>query len=134
MELVPAEHMLVIPSIGYAHRFGAELERRLTLLGDGTTLVGQDRVIAHGNPEGHLSIRFHLAPGISVQAPVGEGMRRLTLPNGTVWSFLWEGARLRQDDSVRQSAHIGFHRTVQLVLEADMAADLEIGWILTREH
>jgi len=134
MELVPAEHMLVIPSIGYADRFGAEIERRLTLLADGTTLVGQDRVIAQGNPQGHLSIRFHLAPGITVQAPVGEGMRRLTLPNGTVWSFLWEGARLRQDDSVRQSAHIGFHRTVQLVLEADMAADLEIGWILTREH
>lgn len=134
MELVPSEHMLIVPTIGYANRFGAEIERRLTLLGDGTTLVGQDRVIAAGTPKGHLSIRFHLAPGISVHAPVGEGMRRLTLPNGEVWSFLWEGAGLRQDDSVRQSAYLGFHRTIQLVLEADLADTTEIGWILTREH
>lgn len=134
MELVPAEHMLAVSSIGYASRFGAEIERRLTLLGDGTTLVGQDRVIAEGSPNGQLSIRFHLAPGISVQAPVGEGMRRLTLPNGEVWSFLWEGATLRQDDSVRQSAYLGFHRTIQLVLEADLAPGVEVGWILTREH
>jgi len=134
MELVPSEHMLSVASIGYATRFGAEIERRLTLLGDGTTLVGQDRVVQTGTPSGHLSIRFHLAPGISVQAPVGEGMRRLTLPNGEVWSFLWEGATLRQDDSVRQSAYLGFHRTIQLVLEADVAPGTEVGWILTREH
>ncbi|HWV22436.1 MAG TPA: heparinase II/III family protein [Devosia sp.] len=134
MELVPAEHMLAVSSIGYATRFGAEIERRLTLLGDGTTLVGQDRVIAEGTPDGHLSIRFHLAPGISVHAPVGEGMRRLTLPNGEVWSFLWEGATLRQDDSVRQSAYLGFNRTIQLVLEVDLAPGVEVGWILTREH
>ncbi|MNJ01795.1 hypothetical protein D3C73_1615450 [compost metagenome] len=61
-------------------------------------------------------------------------MRRLTLPNGEVWSFLWEGATLRQDDSVRQSAYLGFHRTIQLVLEADLAPGVEVGWILTREH
>ncbi|MCR6635349.1 heparinase II/III family protein [Devosia sp.] len=134
MELVPAEHMMAVSSIGYATRFGAEIERRLTLLGDGTTLVGQDRVIAEGTPEGQFSIRFHLAPGISVHAPVGEGMRRLTLPNGEVWSFLWEGATLRQDDSVRQSAYLGFNRTIQLVLEADLAPGVEVGWILTREH
>lgn len=134
MELVPAEHMLAVSSIGYATRFGAEIERRLTLLGDGTTLVGQDRVVAEGTPDGQLSIRFHLAPGISVHAPVGEGMRRLTLPNGEVWSFLWEGATLRQDDSVRQSAYLGFNRTIQLVLEVDLAPGVEVGWILTREH
>lgn len=134
MELVPAEHMMAVSSIGYATRFGAEIERRLTLLGDGTTLVGQDRIIAAGQTSGHLSIRFHLAPGISVHAPVGEGMRRLTLPNGEVWSFLWEGASLRQDDSVRQSAYLGFNRTIQLVLEADVEPGLEVGWILTREH
>lgn len=134
LELLPTEHMLILPSIGYADRFGAEIERRLTLLGDGTTLVGQDRVIPTGTPSGHLAIRFHLAPGISVQAPVGEGMRRLTLPNGEVWSFLWEGATLRQDDSVRQSAYLGFNRTIQLVLEADLAPGVEVGWILTREH
>ena len=134
LELFPSEHMLVLSTSGYAERFGVEIERRLTLLGDGSTLVGQDRIVPKGTPKGHLSIRFHLAPGISVHAPVGEGMRRLTLPNGSVWSFLWEGANLRQDDSVRQSSYLGFHRTTQLILEADVANDTEIGWIFTREH
>ena len=52
---------------------------------------------------------------------------RLVLPNGAVWSFLWEGAQLREDESVRQSAYVGFHKTRQLVLEADVAADAEVG-------
>lgn len=134
LELFPSEHMLVLSTSGYAERFGVEIERRLTLLGDGSTLVGQDRIVPKGTPSGHLAIRFHLAPGISVQAPAGEGMRRLTLPNGSVWSFLWEGAYLRQDDSVRQSSYLGFHRTIQLILEADATSDTEIGWIFTREH
>lgn len=134
MELVPSEHMLVLATAGYEQRFGVEIERRLTLLGDGSTLVGQDRIVSRGEPKGHLGIRFHLAPGISVHAPVGEGMRRLTLPNGSVWSFLWEGANLRQDDSVRQSSYLGFNRTLQLILEAEVAEGLEIGWIFTREH
>lgn len=134
MQLDGAEHMLLLGSAGYAQRFGVEIERRLTLLGDGMTLVGQDRLVVSGEPKGHLAIRFHLAPGVAVHAPVGEGMRRLTLPNGQVWSFLWEGASLHEDDSVRQSAYLGFHRTTQLVLEADAIPGLEIGWILTREQ
>ncbi|MCW5720097.1 MAG: heparinase II/III family protein [Devosia sp.] len=134
MQLDASEHMLLLASAGYAPRFGVEIERRLTLLGDGQTLVGQDRLVGAGEPNGHLAIRFHLAPGVAVHAPVGEGMRRLTLPNGEVWSFLWEGADLHEDDSVRQSAYLGFHRTTQLVLEADAVPGLEIGWILTREQ
>lgn len=134
MQLDGGEHMLLLGTAGYAERFGVEIERRLTLLGEGMTLVGQDRLVASGDPKGHLAIRFHLAPGVAVHAPVGEGMRRLTLPNGEVWSFLWEGAELHEDDSVRQSAYLGFHRTTQLVLEADAAPGLEIGWILTHEQ
>ena len=134
-QLDGAEHSLLLGSAGYAARFGVEIERRLTLIGDGMTLVGQDRLVGKGgDPKGRLAIRFHLAPGIAVHAPVGEGMRRLTLPNGEVWSFLWEGGELHEDDSVRQSAYLGFHRTTQLVLEADVVPGFEIGWILTREQ
>src|SRR5690606_18800716 len=58
-----AEHMLTMTSAGYANGFGAEIERRLTLLSEGTTLVGQDRIIPAGEPGGLLALRFHLAPG-----------------------------------------------------------------------
>lgn len=135
MLLDTAEHMLAMTSSGYAGRFGAEIERRLTLLSDGTTLVGQDRILAGtAAPSGRLAIRFHLAPGIMVRRPDGEGMARLVLPNGTIWSFLWEGAECHEEDSVRQSSYLGFHRTRQLVLETDVAPGAEVAWIFTREQ
>ncbi len=134
MAIDTGEHMLTMTSSGYAGRFGTEIERRLTLLSEGTTLVGQDRIIASGTPHGLLALRFHLAPGIKVRHTTGDGIARLVLPNGVVWSFLWEGAHFREEDSVRQSAYLGFHRTRQLVLETDVSADTEIAWIFTLEQ
>lgn len=128
------DHLLTLSTDGYARRFGVELERRLTLLSEGTTLVGQDRMIARGEPSGHLALRFHLAPGILVRRNRGEGIVRLVLPNGAVWSFLWEGADFHEEESVRQSAYIGLHKTRQLVLDAPVEANAEIAWIFTREQ
>lgn len=134
MTLESAEHTLSIATLGYAKRFGIEIERRLTLLAEGTTLVGQDRIVVTGKPQGVLAVRFHLAPGIKVRPTLGENIARLVLPNGSVWSFLWEGARFHDEDSVRQSAYLGFHRTRQLVLEADVVEGGEIAWIFTKDQ
>ncbi len=134
LRLDAADHLLTLKTAGYAKRFGVELERRLTLLAEGTTLVGQDRMIATGTPSGNLDLRFHLAPGVMVRRNRGEGIVRLVLPNGAVWSFLWEGAELHEEDSVRQSSYVGFHKTHQLVLEADVVAGAEIAWIFTLEQ
>ena len=129
-----ADNLLTLGTTGYARRYGVELERRITLLSQGTTLVGQDRMIARGKPSGLLAIRFHLAPGTMVRRNRGEGILRLVLTNGAVWSFLWEGATLREEESVRQSAYVGFDKTRQLVLETDVAADAEVAWIFTLEQ
>lgn len=130
------DHVLTLTSDGYAKPFGVEIERQLTLMWGGMTLVGQDRVIRKGTPSGLLAVRFHLAPGVMVRRNRDEGIVRLVLPDGAVWSFLWEGGRLREEDSVRQSAYVGFHKTRQLVLEAELdgGADVEFSWILTREQ
>jgi uncharacterized heparinase superfamily protein len=128
------EHMLVMTTSHLSAQYGVEIERRLTLLSEGTTLVGQDKLIADGSPQGHLAVRFHLGPGVTVRRTSGESIARLILPNQQVWSFLWEGASFREDDSVRQSAYLGFHRTKQLVLEAEATAGREIAWIFTLEH
>ncbi|KKB07788.1 heparinase II/III family protein [Devosia chinhatensis] len=135
LALDTAQHMLSLTSVGYGPAFGAEIERRLTLLADGTTLVGQDRILATGQTQtGRMAIRFHLAPGIKVRRSGGEGMARLILPNGMVWSFLWEGASVHEEDSVRQSSYLGFHRTTQLVLETDVTPGAEVAWIFTLEQ
>jgi uncharacterized heparinase superfamily protein len=131
----PTDQSLAIKCYGYADRFGVVLERRLTLLAEGKTLVGQDR-LSPANPAGRMSgacaVRFHLAPGTEVEA--AEDLVRLKLSSGAAWTFLWEGADMRIEDSVRQSAYFGFHRTRQLVLEAHVADASELSWIFTLDE
>lgn len=134
IDLDADDHLLSLTTSGYAARFGVDIERRVTLLSGGTTLVGQDRMIGQGAASGLLAVRFHLAPGILVRRNRGEGIVRLVLPNGAVWSFLWEGASFREEASVRQSAYVGLQKTRQLVLETDVVADTEIAWIFTLEQ
>jgi uncharacterized heparinase superfamily protein len=129
------ERQLQLETRGFARRFGAVLERSLTLLSEGKTLVGQDRVLtADGKePTGTLGIRFHLAPGAEAVRSDSGDVLHITLANGAQWTFLWEGADLRLDDSVRQSASMGFSRTTQIVLEAPAEASREVAWIFTGE-
>jgi len=136
LELDTAENVLTLATAGYADRFGVDIERRMTLLPDGTTLVGQDRMVANGTEtgEGVLSVRFHLAPGVLVERNRGDSVVRLALPKGGLWTFLWEGADFHDEESVRQSPHIGFHKTRQLVLETPVRPGAEISWVFTREQ
>ena len=80
---------------------------------------------------GKLVQRFHLAPGAEAIRAKGGEIINIRLQSGARWTFLWEGATARIENSVRQSAHIGYYRTQQIVLEAPVAADLEIAWIFT---
>lgn len=121
---------------GYESRFGVTLERRVTLLSEGKTLVGQDRMARTGKAgmSGVCTVRFHLAPGAEIRRGRDEDILRVRLTNGAVWTFLWEGAEMREEESVRQSAYFGFHRIRQLVLEAPVSDGAEIAWIFTLEE
>lgn len=133
IEAHAADQSLVMHCYGYAERFGVTLERHLTLLAEGKSLVGQDRIIRNRQRiSGALAIRFHLAHQTEVQ--VAEDLVRLRLSSGAVWTFLWEGATARIEDSVRQSAYFGFHRTQQIVLETLVADASEVSWIFTLEE
>jgi uncharacterized heparinase superfamily protein len=133
IEARSADDTLIITAHGYAERFGVTLERHLTLLAEGKTLVGQDRFVRHRNRvSGAAAIRFHLAHQTEVQ--LTDDLVRLRLNSGAVWTFLWEGADMRIEDSVRQSAYFGFHRTKQLVLETLVADANEVSWIFTLEE
>lgn len=135
IELDAADQTMVLRTQGFVSRFGAVLERRITLLSGGTTLVGQDRVIGSGRRlSGVTNVRFHLAPGAGVRRDPKEDLLRIKLANGSVWTFLWEGAEMRLEDSVRQSAYFGFHRTRQIVLEAGVEDGHEIAWIFTLDQ
>ena len=55
-----ADHSLVMRTHGYDDRFGVVLERRLTLLADGNSLVGQERMLKDARP--HLGRLRHPLP------------------------------------------------------------------------
>lgn len=124
---------LLLRTHGYEDRFGVTLERRLTLLAEGKTLVGQDRLVpVSGRVSGACAIRFHLAPHAEIEER--PDLLRLRLGSGAIWSFLWEGADMRVEDSIRQSAHFGFHRTRQIVLDVLAEEADEVSWIFTLEE
>jgi uncharacterized heparinase superfamily protein len=128
-----ADHSLAMRCYGYADRFGVVLERRLTLLAEGNSLVGQDRMLrTRGRMSGACAIRFHLAHQTTV-TEAGD-MLKLRLSSGANWNFLWEGADVRVEDSVRQSAYFGFHRTQQIVLDLLVDEGAEVSWIFTLDE
>jgi uncharacterized heparinase superfamily protein len=128
-----ADQSMLLKTHGYEDRFGVTIERRLTLLAEGKTLVGQDRLVHKRNHvSGHCAVRFHLAHQTEVTD--GGDLLRLKLNSGAVWTFLWEGAEMRIEDSVRQSAYFGFHKTRQIVLDAHVADTSEVSWIFTLEE
>jgi len=130
MAVEEADHSLVMRCHGYSDRFGVVLERRLTLLAEGSSLVGQERVIrTKRKTSGAVAIRFHLAH--QTQVRLAGDMLKLRLASGAVWNFLWEGAEMRIEDSVRQSAYFGFHRTKQIVLDTLVSDVQELSWIFT---
>ena len=133
IEAEEADHSLVITTHGYEDRFGVTIQRSLTLLSEGKTLVGQDKLIhARHRVSGACAIRFHLAH--QTEAQESDDLVRRKLNSGAIWTFLWEGAEMRIEESVRQSAYFGFHRTRQIVLDV-LAADAdEVSWIFTLEE
>lgn len=132
VSLEAADEAMLLATDAYERRFGVRLERRLTLLSEGRSLVGQDRMVASGGPvSGTCSVRFHLASGTRLFRGEEEDLLRVHLASGAVWTFLWEGAEMRVEDSVRQSAYFGFNRTRQIVLESPVASGHEIAWIFT---
>ncbi len=65
---------------------------------------------------------------------VADDVVKLQLASGAIWNFLWEGADMRIEDSVRQSAYFGFHRTRQIVLDVPADDAAEISWIFTLDE
>src|SRR5690606_30595846 len=128
-----ADLSLQLRTHGYEGRMGVKLERRPRRLAQRKSLGGQDRM---GPVSERVSVacasHFHLWQLCEVEERAD--MLRLRLGSGVVWSFLWEGADMRVEDSIRQSAHFGFHRTRQIVLDV-LAEDAdEVSWIFTLEE
>lgn len=134
IEVSKSEATIAASTSGFQSRFGVRLERRVNLISDGQSLVGQDRLVGKAKRgDNIMSLSFHLGPGIEAEKVPDTDMIMIRLPNMDSWTFLWEGADAHIEDSVRHSRNIGFHRTRQIVLAAPVETDAEIAWIFTRQ-
>ncbi len=101
---------------GYAERFGLRLRRTLTLAADGSSLDGTDLLEADDGaaiPPAHA--RFHLHPLVRASTQE-EGLIRLDLPDGTVWSFGAGDAPALLEESICYIGAEGARRTQQIVV------------------
>ena len=117
-------------------KYGVDIERRVTLLTGGDTLVGQDRTVGVDGRKSYTGTfmqRFHLAPGAKASFSPGGEMIKIDLQSGAVWTFLWEGAVAKVEPSVRQSAYLGYYNTQQIVVECEVDPETEVSWIFTRQ-
>jgi uncharacterized heparinase superfamily protein len=136
IEIDLAGNAIEMASEAYRQRYGLDLARRLTLMGGGQTLVGQDRFTAAGRKaprQGDYIIRFHLDQGAVPERDENDQMIRIEFRSGEVWAFLWEGAQAEIEESVRHSAWFGLVRTFQIVLSGPARPETEIAWVFTQQ-
>lgn len=135
IEVARSEPTITARNDGFQSRFGIILERQMSLFSEGETLVGRDRILSPRRKIGGqaLTMSFHLGPGVTAEADRYKDLVRLTMRDGELWHFLWEGATVRVDESVRQSSHVGFHRTAQIILQTPLKMDGELAWLFTKQ-
>jgi uncharacterized heparinase superfamily protein len=121
---------------GYARNYGALHRRVLHLAGDGSSLTGEDRMVAARGvvmpAEKSLAVRFHLHPSVRVEPDAETGHVFLVLPSGEEWRFASDGLPVEVEESIFFAAPGGARPTVQLVLRAILAENETIRWFLDR--
>ncbi len=123
---------------GYSGRFGILHERRLRLSADGTSLEGEDRLVAAGGSARRPAesvLRFHLHPAVQVLPGEDDGSAALSLPDGTRWRFS-TASPFSIEESVFYGGAEGWRPTRQIVLRHEAGPldhDVEVTWRLARE-
>jgi uncharacterized heparinase superfamily protein len=122
---------------GYCRRFGLAHQRRLTLSVDGTSLEGEDVLVAGARKRRSdpvpFTARFHLAPAVEVTSTADGQGALLRIKSGNVWQFRCRGGRLAIEESLWLDGSARQHPTTQLVITGESPADgTTISWHFKR--
>ncbi|HET7315810.1 MAG TPA: heparinase II/III family protein [Sphingomicrobium sp.] len=122
---------------GYERAFGLTHRRTLTLGNDGKELRGSDELVPKGRRKSKrgaaFAIRFHLAHGIEPTI-TADGMGAILRSSGAPpWNFRCRGAAIGVEESLMVDGHGIPHRTIQLVINGEAAADgADVHWQFRR--
>ena len=122
---------------GYSRGFGLLHRRTLTLGNDGKELRGRDELVPRGRRKpksgAPFSIRFHLAAGIEPTVTADAMGAILRSPGAPPWNFRSRGAAIAVEESLMVDGNALPHRTMQLVINGETAADgAEVQWLFRR--
>ncbi len=121
---------------GYARGFGLIHERRLALKSDGAQLVGEDRLLAAGQPgqaaAREFALRFHIHPSVRLTRGEDDASVALDLPGGERWLFEAGGARLAIEESALFASPDGARACEQIVVAGRAEANAEVQWAFSR--
>lgn len=121
---------------GYARDFGLLHQRELTLLDDGSMLLGVDRLAAaegaRKRVETHeFAVRFHIHPRVRVTRGAGAAID-LRLANGERVVFEAEGIEPEIEESIFFAAPGGARKCAQIALRGMATPGVEIAWSFRR--
>ncbi len=130
------QETLSITSKNYSKKFALEIERKFSFIDEGKTLVGIDKIRPTSNtqPHGLLELMFHLAPNSILTRNDGDNILDIELKSGARWIFLWEGAEVFIEESLRHSEHFGSLPINKIVLKSDISKNEEISWVFSRQY
>jgi uncharacterized heparinase superfamily protein len=122
---------------GYQRAFGLTHRRTLTLGNDGKELRGTDELLPKGRRRSKggtaFAIRFHLAAGIEPTVTADARGAILRSPGAPPWNFRSRGAAISVEESLMVDGRGIAHRTMQLVINGETAADgAEVHWQFRR--
>ncbi len=132
----PGGSLAEVEHDGFARCCGLRHGRRLFLMPDGVELRGEDTLLPAGgsvSEGGVFTLRFHLHPSVRATLSRDGSSIMLTLPDRSGWKFSARGGRLRLEESVLLASGRGLRRTVQIVVEGDVAREgARVNWFLKR--
>jgi uncharacterized heparinase superfamily protein len=119
---------------GYVAHFGLIHRRTIVLAGNGRRLLGLDR-LEHRRPNTRLrqdipfAIYFHLHPDTLCRRGESGNIAEIVLPDGEVWRFSLEGARLSLEEGTFFADSAGPRSAMQIVARGATVGASEVRWV-----
>ena len=127
---------MILTSSDFVKTCGVKITRELSLIDNGNSLVGIDKISAINNKaaNGIFEIIFHLAPNSFISQSDNGEIIYIVLQSGIKYSFLFEGGEATIKDTVRNTTYFGALPSAKIVIKSKLKNTNEVSWVFTRQQ